>query len=175
MTIPRNLSILAEGASSSGVLSAANGGTGQNSLTSLTLPTATLTQPSITTVLETATISATAATGTINFDVLTQVVLYYTTNASANFTVNFRGNSSTTLNTSMATNQSLSATFLVTNGATPYYNSAVTIDGTAVTPKWQGGSAPTSGDASSVDSYTYVIIKTAANTYSVFASVTKFA
>ncbi len=126
--------------------------------------------------LEVATVSATAATGTINFDVTTQSVLYFTTNASGNFTVNFRGSSGTSLNTVMATGESLSATFLVTNGATAYYNSVVQVDGSTVTPKWQGGTAPTSGNASSIDSYTYVIIKTANTpTYTVLASQTKFA
>jgi hypothetical protein len=126
-------------------------------------------------ILETATISATAATGTINFDTTTQSVLYYTTNASGNFTVNFRGSSGTTQNTIMATGESLSATFLVTNGATAYYNSAVTVDGSSVTPKWQGGTAPTSGNASAIDSYTYVIIKTGSAAFTVLASITKFA
>lgn len=126
-------------------------------------------------ILETATVSATAATGTVNFDATTQSVLYYTTNASGNFTVNFRGSSGTTLNTIMATGESLSATFLVTNGSTAYYNSAVQVDGNSVTPKWQGGTAPTSGNASSIDSYTYVLIKTGAATFTVLASVTKFA
>jgi len=135
----------------------------------------TLTNTTITEIKETATVSATAATGTINFDVLTQVVLYYTTNASGNFTVNFRGSSGATLDSVMATGQSLSATFLVTNGSTAYYNSAVTVDGNSVTPKWQGGTAPTSGDASAIDSYTYVIIKTGSATFTVLASVTKFA
>lgn len=141
--------------------------------TTLTSPT--LTNELATGIRETSTISATASTGTINFDVSTQVVLYYTTNASGNFTLNFRGNSSTTLNSIMSTGQSLSATFLCTNGSTAYYNSAVTIDGNSVTPKWQGGSAPTSGNASSVDSYTYVIVKTGSATFTVFASQTKFA
>jgi hypothetical protein len=126
-------------------------------------------------ILEVATISATAATGTINYDVTTQSVLYYTTDASGNFTVNFRGSSGTSLNTIMAIGESLSATFLVTNGATARYNSAVTIDGNSVTPKWQGGSAPTSGNASSIDVYTYVIFKTGSATFTVLASVTKFA
>jgi hypothetical protein len=126
-------------------------------------------------ILEVATISATAATGTINFDTTTQSVLYYTTNASGNFTVNFRGSSGTTQNTIMATGESLSATFLVTNGSTAYYNSAVTVDGSSVTPKWQGGTAPTSGNASAIDSYTYVIIKTGSAAFTVLASVTKFA
>jgi len=126
-------------------------------------------------ITEVDTISATAATGTINFDITTQSVLYYTSNASGNWTLNFRGSSGTSLNTVMATGESLSATFLVTNGTTAYYNSAVTIDGTSVTPKWQGGSAPTSGNASSTDCYTYVIQKTGSATYVVLASQTKFA
>jgi len=126
-------------------------------------------------IAEVDTISATAATGTINYDVTTQSVLFYTSNASGNWTVNFRGSSGTTLNTLMQTGESISATFLVTQGSTAYYNSAVTIDGTSVTPKWQGGSAPTSGNANSVDCYTYVIQKTGSATYAVLASQTKFA
>jgi len=128
-----------------------------------------------TNMLEAATVSAIAATGTINFDTTTQSVLYYTTSASGNFTVNFRGSSGTSLNTIMSTGESLSATFLVTTGATAYYNSVVQVDGSTVTPKWQGGTAPTSGNASAIDSYTYVIIKTGAATFTVLASVTKFA
>jgi hypothetical protein len=126
-------------------------------------------------ILETATISATAATGTIAYDVTTQSVLYYTTNASANWTVNFRGSSGTSLNTIMATGESLSVTFLVTQGSTAYYNSAIQVDGSSVTPKWQGGTAPTTGNASSIDSYTYVILKTGSAAFTVLATQTKFA
>lgn len=125
--------------------------------------------------LEQATISATAATGTINYDARTQSTLYYTTNASANFTMNFRGSSTATLDSVMATGQSLTVAFLNTNGSTAYYNSAVTVDGNAVTPKWQGGTAPSAGNASSVDIYVYTIIKTGSATFAVFASQTKFA
>jgi len=148
---------------------------GSETFTNKTLTTPTVTNALVTTMRETANVSATAATGTVNFDALTQVVLYYTTNASGNFTVNFRGNSTTTLDSTMSTGQSLSTTFLVTNGSTAYYNSAVTVDGNSVSPKWQGGTAPTSGNASAVDSYTYVIVKTASNTYTILASQTKFA
>ena len=126
-------------------------------------------------IAEVDTIAATAATGTINYDITTQSVLYYTTSASGNWTLNFRGSSGTALNGLMATGESISATFLVTQGATAYYNSAVTIDGTSVTPKWQGGTAPTSGNASSVDCYTYVLQKTGSATFVVLASQTKFA
>jgi hypothetical protein len=123
---------------------------------------------------ETATISATAATGTIAYDVTTQSVLYYTTNASANWTVNFRASSGTSLNTAMSTGQSVTVAFLVTQGATAYYNSAVQVDGSAVTPKWQGGTAPTAGNASSVDVYVYTIVKTGSAAFTVFASQTQF-
>ena len=75
----------------------------------------------------------------------------------------------------MATNDALTITFLVTNGSTAYYPSAFTIDGTSVTPKWQGGTVPTAGNASSIDAYTYAIVKTGSAAYTVFASQTKFA
>jgi hypothetical protein len=93
--------------------------------------------------LEGITLSATAATGTINYDVTTQSVLYYTSNASANWTLNFRASSGTSLNTVMATGEVITVVFLNTNGTTAYFNNVIQIDGTTVTPKWQGGSAPT--------------------------------
>jgi hypothetical protein len=123
---------------------------------------------------ETATISATAATGTINFDVTTQSVLYYTSNASANWTVNFRASSGTSLNTAMSTGQSVTVTFLVTQGSTAYYNNAVQVDGNSVTPKWQGGTAPSAGNASGVDIYVYTIVKTGSAAFTIFASQTQF-
>jgi hypothetical protein len=123
---------------------------------------------------EVTTISATAATGTINYDVTTQSVLYYTSNASANWTVNVRGNSSTSLDTLMSTGQALTVVFLVTQGATAYYNNAFTIDGSSVTPKYQGGTAWTSGNASGIDAYSYTIVKTGSATFTVFAAQTQF-
>lgn len=127
-----------------------------------------------TNIVEPATISATAATGTINYDVCTQSVLYYTTNASANWTVNFRGSSGTSLNTLMAVNDVITVAFLVTQGATAYYNNAVQVDGASVTPKYQGGSAWTAGNVSGIDVYTYTIIKTASATFTVLASQTQY-
>jgi len=126
-------------------------------------------------IAEPTTISATAATGTINFDVLTQSVLYYTTNASANFTVNFRGDGSNTLNSLLSTGDAITVVFMCKTGSTAYYNSAVQVDGSSVTPKWQGGSAPTFGNTSSVDIYSYTIIKTASATFTVLASQVQFA
>jgi hypothetical protein len=125
---------------------------------------------------ERTTVSATAATGTINFDAVTQSVLYYTTNSSANWTLNVRGSSGTTLNSMLATGDSITVVFLATNGSTAYYPTAYQIDGVAVTPKWQGGTAPTAGNASSIDAYSLTIIKTASTpTYTIIASQTKFA
>ena len=124
---------------------------------------------------EVATVSATAATGTINYDITTQSVLYYTSNASANWTVNFRGSSGTSLNTLMSTGQSMTVAFLVTQGSTAYYNNVVQIDGTTtgVTTRWLGG-APTAGNVSGIDSYRYLIIKTGSATFTVLASNTQF-
>jgi len=124
---------------------------------------------------EVATISATAATGTINYDVTTQSVIYYTSNASANWTVNFRASSGTSLNTAMSTGQSVTAAFLVTQGSTAYYNSVVQVDGSTVTPKYQGGTAYAAGNASAVDVYMYTIVKTGNAAFTVFTSQTKFA
>jgi hypothetical protein len=124
--------------------------------------------------LEVVTVSATAATGTINYDVTTQSVLYYTTNASANWTVNFRGSSGTSLDTAMATGEAITVVFLVSQGATAYYNNAVTIDGSSVTPKYQGGTAWSSGNASGIDAYSYTIVKTGSATFTVFAAQTQF-
>lgn len=123
---------------------------------------------------ETVTVSATAATDAINYDVTTQSVLYYTSNASGNFTMNFRASSGTTLNAAMAVGQAVTVSFLNTNGATAYYNNAVQVDGSSVTPKWQSA-APTTGNSSAIDVYTYTIIKTANATFTVLASQTKFA
>ena len=174
-----------------GILSVANGGTGAATLAGANIPVTTATNSftglqtftgsssvagaKIFDVLEGATISATAATGTINYDITTQAVLYYTSNASGNWTVNFRGSSGTSANTLMATGESMTVAFLVTQGSTAYYNSAVQVDGNSVTPKYQGGTAWSAGNASSVDVYSYTIIKTGSAAFTVFAAQTKFA
>jgi hypothetical protein len=125
---------------------------------------------------ETVTVSASAATGALNYDVLTQSVLYYTSNATATFTLNFRGNGSTSLNTVLATGQSVTVVFMVTQGASgvSYYQTAMTVDGTSVTPKWQGSIAPTAGYASGIDVYTYTIIKTGSAAFTVLATLSPF-
>jgi hypothetical protein len=127
-------------------------------------------------VLEKITISNTQANTTVNYDLLSNgSITYYTGEAAGNWTLNIRGNSGTTLNSLMAINQSLTIAFLVTNGSTARYQTALQVDGASVSPKWQGGSAPTSGNASSIDVYSVTIIKTANATFTALESQTKFA
>ena len=122
---------------------------------------------------ELVTIDANGAANTINFDVKTSQVLLYTGNASANVTINIRGDSGTTLNNTISNNQSVTVAFGMTNNATARYVSLTQIDGSNVTPKWQGG-APTQGTANSTEVYVYNIVKTGTNTYTVLASKTAF-
>lgn len=118
---------------------------------------------------ETVTISATVATGTVNVDCLTSVVWYYTANPSSNWTFNFRGNSTTSLDSVMSTGQSLTVAFLVQLGSTGYYATGITIDGVVNVPVWQSGGVPTSGISSVLDAYVYTIIKTSSATFKVLA------
>ena len=120
-------------------------------------------------------VSATAATGTINFDCTSNSVVYYTADASANWTLNLRGNANNTFNSVTRTGEAFTIVFMVTNGTTAYRQTGFTIDGTSVTPKWQGGTAPAAGNTSSIDVYTVNVVKTASATYTVFESITKFA
>ena len=116
---------------------------------------------------------AAAATGTINFEITTASIWYYTTNATANHTLNFRYSSTVSLNTFMAVGDSLTVVWLNTNGATAYYPSAFQVDGSSVTPKVPA--AITAGNASSIDAYSFTIIKTASATFTVLETQTKFA
>jgi hypothetical protein len=123
--------------------------------------------------IETATVVGSGLTGTLTIDAITQSVLYYTGNASANWTVNIRGNSGTTLNSLLSTGQAITVAVFATISTVGYYNNVFQVDGATVVPKWQG-SAPTVGNTSSVDAYTYTVLKTGSATYTVFASQTKF-
>jgi hypothetical protein len=117
---------------------------------------------------------ASAATGTINFDVATASVWYYTSNASANHTLNFRYDGSNTLSSKLAVGDAITLVWLNTNGSTAYYPNVIQIDGSAVTPKVPA--AISAGNASAIDAYVFTIIKTAATpTYTVLETQTKFA
>lgn len=120
-------------------------------------------------------ISSTSLTGTINLDILSGTLFYYTTNAAANWTFNVRGNSSTSLNSILPIGKSATITVLSTQGSTARYANVFKIDGSTITPKWQGGITPNAGYTNSINIYTYVIAKTADATFTVFGSLTKFA
>ena len=117
----------------------------------------------------------TSTTGTIDFDFLTQAIENYTVDQTANRTINFRGDGSNDLNDVMSVDQSMTCSVTMAQGSTAYYLNAYQVDGTAVTPKWSGGDAPTEGNASGIDSYTFTIIKTADATFTVLASLTQYA
>jgi hypothetical protein len=117
---------------------------------------------------------ASAATGTINIDVATASIWYYTSNATANHTLNFRYNSTTSLSSKLAVGDAITIVWMNTNGTTAYYPNTIQIDGTSVTPKVPA--AITAGNASAIDAYSFTIIKTAATpTYTVLETQTKFA
>jgi hypothetical protein len=124
---------------------------------------------------EGATISTTFITS-FTYDVLTQAVYFQNVDLGANFTVNLRGNASTALNAALNTGESATVALITKQGNTTYYNTSVLVDGTStnVTVVWQGGSAPTTGNTSSNDVYTYTALKTAASTYTVLAAQTQF-
>ena len=131
--------------------------------------------PTLTSPKETANITAVAATGAIDLDVVTASVNMRTVNATGNWTINVRGDVSTTLDSIMTTGEQISVVFESPQGATAYYPTAFNIDGSAVTPLWLGGTAPSSGNINSNDVYVYTIRKTGAATFTVLASQNKYA
>jgi len=131
--------------------------------------------PTLTSPKETVDRSATATATTVNVDVVTSSVKINTLAATADFTLNVRGNVSTTLDSLMSVGEQITVVFECVNGATPYYATAYQIDGVAVTPKWLGGSAPVAGNANSSDVYVLTIVKIGAGSFSCLASLNKFA
>jgi hypothetical protein len=155
--------------------------TGTQTLTNKTLTSPVLNTPTVTgAVLSNGVreISYTTGTGFAGYTYYVTTngaVQYSTANATANGTVNIASTSGQSLNTLMSVNDTLTIVLYITNGATPYYPTAWQIDGSAVTPKWAGGTAPVAGNASAIDVYSLAITKTASATYTVLASQTKFA
>lgn len=145
------------------------------------VPSVTVTNFSL--VRENLTASAISAGSTgnvnINYDVLTQAVLYYTLSATANWNLNIRGNSTTTLNSLLNTGQSITLVFLNTNGASAFglaSSGAFTIDGSNGnrTLRWANAVIPPA-NANNVDAWSFVIMKTADNSFNVFGSLSTFA
>lgn len=126
-------------------------------------------------VVEKNNIVAAAPTAVQTLDWLTAALQYHTVAATANFTLNLRGDAVNSLASKLAVGQSLTLAIMVTNGATGYWPNALQIDGVAITPRWQGGTTPPGGNVNAIDVYSFTITKTAATpTYMVLASQTKF-
>ena len=119
---------------------------------------------------------ASALTGTVNFDVVDNgLVQYYTTNSSGTFVVNLRGDGSTTFNSLMDIGKTTVFTLYSAQNNASYYMTDFKIDGSSITEKWNGGSAPSAGTGSGTDVYTFNIMKTADATFTVFATFSNFA
>ena len=144
-------------------------------LTSPTVNTPTITQAVLVSPEERTSVSTSAPTATTNLNIVTAGTHLFTANSTSNITLNIRGDGSTTLNSLVAVGESITVVALITNGSTAYYPNVIQIDGNTVTPKYQGGTAPSAGNASSIDAYVFSIIKTASATFTVLASQTKFA
>jgi hypothetical protein len=143
---------------------------GTETLSAKTLTAPRETNPRLSSPAEVTTISATAAGATVQFDAATTGVLYYTLASTGNWTLNVRGTAAQTLDQLLTVGDSFSIVFLATN-TTAYYCTAFTIDGNAITPKYSGGTAPTAGNASAIDIYSFTIIKTASTpTYTVLGA-----
>lgn len=123
---------------------------------------------------EAITVVDTETSANVDFDVITQSILYHTGNSISDWTFNVQGDANTALNSIMSTGQSLSIAFLATQNTSPYYQTLFQIDSSEVTPKWQGALPPASGNPSGVDVYSYTIIKTANATFTVLGSQTQF-
>lgn len=143
--------------------------------TAQTLSLKTLSSPVLVSGEERMVFTGTAATGTIAIDLLTANTHFFNSNATGNQVINLRGSATTSLNTILATNDTITAVVLIQNGGTAYYPTAVQVDGSSVTPKWQGGTAPSSGNINSIDAYVITVMKSGSATYTVLASQTKFA
>jgi hypothetical protein len=116
-------------------------------------------------------VNTTGTTGNINFDLIDSAINYNSSNATGNFNLNFRGNSSTTLNTLLSSNQSITCSYISTLGLTNSVLTGVQIDGVSQTILWlQPAGAPVIGTLLGKDLYTFNILKTASSTYVVLAS-----
>lgn len=128
---------------------------------------------------EQVTVRPLAAGGAINLDIANNAnVTYFTQNSTSNWVLNIRGNANLSYNSITDVNQSVTVVFAATNGSTAFLQSGLQIDGIGQGIRWQGGSAPTTGNANSIDIYSFTIIKLAGlpfPAYTVLGSLTRFA
>jgi hypothetical protein len=111
-----------------------------------------------------------APTGTYNLDVLTSPIRYATNNSTANITLNVRGNSTTTLDSLLTNGQSITVSYAVTTGSSPFGITSLSVDGSTVTPKFAGSTAIS---ANSIITYTYTLIKNS-GVFTALGSITRY-
>jgi hypothetical protein len=128
----------------------------------------------ITNATEPVNVVASAPPATTNFYLSNGAVQYYTTTAANNFTLNLAWSTGSSMNSVISVGDSVTFVLVTTQGATAYRPTAFTIDGSAITPKWLGGTAPVSGNASGNDVYSCTIIKTASATYNVLCAQSQY-
>lgn len=146
-----------------------------DTLTNKTLSGAQVNDSTLKSPLEKWTITAGAPASSQTIDAVTSSARYFTSNATTNFALNFRGDGSTTLNDMLAVGESITFAVAVTNGSSAYYPTSIQVDGSSVSVKWSGGASVTSGNANSVDTYLFTVIKTGTSAYSVFGQQVQFA
>ena len=119
-------------------------------------------------------ITAGKLSANLNIDLENGMIHHFTTAETTTSTPNIRVSGSVALNDRMAIGETITLT-VITTAAAAGYSAQWTIDGSAVTEAWNGGSAPSAGGSSGKDFYTLNIIKTANATFTVLANVSNFA
>jgi hypothetical protein len=135
----------------------------------------------LTRALESANINVIAPNGNVNIDIANNVVYYFNANSTANITFNLRANTRNTFDSVTTVGQSVTVAMIVKHGATRHIAN-VYIDGGLITTGsnsivYLGNTKPNYQSITNQETniYGYTVLKTAANTYAVFASNSLFA
>ena len=130
---------------------------------------------SLTQVFETGNVYSTAVGGNVNIDLQNNTLYFFSSNTTANVTFNFRANTQNTLDSQLPIGSTVTSAILLKQGATRY-RANVYVDGTLQSPWWLGNSAPSfaTTQQESIDVYSFSILKTAANAYTILASNANF-
>ena len=110
----------------------------------------------------------------LNIDLSNGMVHLFTTTETTTSTPNIRIDGSNSLNSKMGIGEAITVVIIVT-AAAGGYSAQLTIDGSAVTEEWNGGSAPSAGGSGGYDVYNHNIIKTADATYVVLSNLINYA